>query len=217
MKLKILILAGMTSVLFGCGTTKHAIDAPTVEAIGNQKLSSTFNRRSIKLEWDCVWGTGLTDATCVRTQLKAIEVTGYAFSNGNTPALRENAFVVAEMNAKSKLVKFVREDVSSSNVVQTMTKNIEKANDRIKQRIRNDEEVSMSDDEAAQDTNFAIRENTNNIVRTTTETIRSNAQGIITGVRSIKEEIVDRQTVAVTIRWSRDLNNVYNAGVVRAR
>lgn len=217
MKLKILTLAALTSVLVGCGTSKHAIDAPKVEAIGNQKLSSTFNRRSIKLEWDCVWGTGMLDATCIRTNIKAIEVTGYAFSNGNTPALRENAFVVAEMNAKAKLVKFVRDDVSSTSVVQTMTKNIEKANDRVKQRIRNDEEVSMSDDEASKDTNFAIRENTNNIVRTTTETIRANAQGIITGVRTVQEEIVDRQTVAVTIRWSRDLNNIHNAGVVRSR
>jgi hypothetical protein len=41
-------------------------------------------------------------------------------------------------------------------------------------------------------------------VQTLTETVRINAAGILRGVRSIDEKIVDRQTVQVTIRWDKD-------------
>jgi hypothetical protein len=80
-------------------------------------------------------------------------------------------------------------------------KNVEKAQDRIKSRIKADEDVAMSDEDVGKDTNFAVRENTNDTVRNFTETVRTNSQGIIRGARAIDESIVDRQTVAVTIRW----------------
>jgi len=80
-------------------------------------------------------------------------------------------------------------------------KNVEKAQDRIKNRIKADEDVAMSDEDIGKDTNFAVRENTNDTVRNFTETVRTNSQGIIRGARAIDENIVDRQTVAVTIRW----------------
>jgi hypothetical protein len=41
-------------------------------------------------------------------------------------------------------------------------------------------------------------------VQTLSETVRTNAAGILRGVRAIDEKIVDRQTVQVTIRWDRD-------------
>jgi glutamate formiminotransferase len=62
----------------------------------------------------------------------------------------------------------------------------------------------MSDTEAAKDTNWAVRENTNDITRTVTEIVRVNASGILRGVKTVDERIVDRQTVQVTIRWDRD-------------
>jgi hypothetical protein len=85
-----------------------------------------------------------------------------------------------------------------------MAKNVEKANDRIKNRIKSDEDVAMSDEDSSKDTNFAIRENSNDTVRTVTESIRTQAQGILKGIQVADESIVDRQTVAVTIRWDKD-------------
>ena len=53
----------------------------------------------------------------------------------------------------------------------------------------------------AKDVLVLTGENTNNTVRDLNETIRTNAQGVIRGERSVDEKIVDRQTVAVTLRW----------------
>ena len=122
----------------------------------------------------------------------------------NSEVNREQAFRVAEMNAKAKLRKFIHEDVATSETKQVISKNIEKANDRIKQRINANEEVNMTDDEATKETNFAIRENTNETVQNLTETIRVNAAGILRGVYVKDEVVVDRQTVQVTIRWDKN-------------
>lgn len=191
--------------LAACSTTKSpSIDSGQVTAINAQKLSTNFKRKGVKIEWDCAWGTGIFDATCVKGDIKAIEVTAYATSNGNSENNRETAFKVAEMKAKAKLRHFISEEVYSSSVQNVMTKNVEKANDRIKNRIKSDEEVSMSDEDAAKDTNFAVRENSNDTVRTVTESIRTQASGILKGIQVHDETIVDRQTVSVTIRWDKD-------------
>lgn len=211
MKFKYIVLAAAVA-LAGCSTTKRSevVDAPAVTAIGNQKLTSNFVRRGIKIEYNCAWGTGafgLTDAMCSKTDLKAIEVTAYAPSYGNSEVNREVAFRVAEDQAKAKLIRFLREDIQSTTVTRTISKNIEKANDRIKQRISASEEVSMSEEEASKDTNFAIRENTNNTTREFVDTVRNQAAGILKGIQVVDEKIVDRQTVQVTIRWDRDTLN----------
>ena len=207
MNFKYLVLA-FALVLTACGTTKQSgTDAPEITAIGNQKLTSSFNRKSIKVEYNCAWGTGafgLTDAMCSKTDLKSIEVTAYAPSFGNSEVLRENAFKVGADQAKAKLIRFLKEDIQTSTVTRTISKNIEKANDRVKQKISANESVDMSDDDAAKDTNYAIRENTNDTTREFIETVRGQAQGILKGVYVSEEKIVDRQTVAVTIRWDKD-------------
>lgn len=208
MKLKLSVIVLALS-LAACSSTKPSVglDGGNVTPINAQKLETTFKRKGIKLEWECAFGTGafgLTDAMCSKGDIKAVEVTGYAPSNGNSEWARENAYKVAEMNAKAKLRRFINEDVYTSEVTNTLSKNVEKANDRIKHRINAGEEVAMSDDEASKDTNFAVRENTNETVRTVTEVIRVNAQGILRGVYMVDSKIVDRQTVSVTIRWDRD-------------
>jgi hypothetical protein len=205
-KLTALVLA---LALVGCSSTKQAasIEGGQITAINAQKLTTNFKRKGVKLEWECAWGTGafgLTNSMCVKGDIKAIEVTSYATSNGNSENNRETAFKVAEMKAKAKLRHFIHEDVYSSTVQNTMAKNVEKANDRIKNRIKSDEDVAMSDEDSSKDTNFAIRENSNDTVRTVTESIRTQAQGILKGIQVADESIVDRQTVAVTIRWDKD-------------
>jgi hypothetical protein len=147
---------------------------------------------------------GVTDALCVKGEIRAIEVTGYANSFGNSEALRERAFIAAEMDAKARLIRFMNEGVGSNNFANTVTKNVEKAQDRIKNRIKSDEDVAMSDEDAGKDTNFAIRENNNEVVRTLSESIRNNAEGKLRGALLKEADIVDRQTVRAVIRWDHD-------------
>lgn len=208
MKLNVIVIATMVA-LAGCSTTKVAdtVEAPQITAVGNQKLTNEFKRRGIKIEYECAWGTGmfgLTDRFCSKTNLKSIEATAFAPSFGNTESNREVAFRVAEDQAKAKLVRFLREEIQTTSVTKTISKNIEQANDRLKQKLSSSEEVSMSEEDAAKDTNYAIRENTNNTTREFVDTVRNQAAGILKGVYVHEEKIVGRQTVQVTIRWDRD-------------
>lgn len=214
MKIKLLALSFALAIAGCSSTSKNAsVESAPITAINTQKLTSSFKRQGVKIEWECAWGTGafgLTDAMCVKGEIKAIEVTGYANSFGNSEALRERAFVAAEMDAKAKLVRFMNEGVSTSNFSNTVTKNVEKAQDRIKNRIRADENVSMSDEDASKDTNFAVRENNNEVVRTLSESIRNNAEGKLRGAMVKESEIVDRQTVKVVIRWDNSTERAAN-------
>jgi hypothetical protein len=211
MKTKLSIIA-LAVVLSACSSTKapSTVEAPVAQPLLTQKLSSSFARKGVKVEFDCSYGTGVfggDSSLCVRGDVKAIEVTAYATSNGNSENLRELAFQVAEDKARGKLSEFIESDIKTSRVTNTLSKNVEKANDRIKQRISNGEEVAMSEEDAGKDTNYAIRENSNDIARQVTETIRVNSTTIQRGVRTIDEKIVDRQTVQVTIRWDKDAYN----------
>jgi len=211
-KTKLLALS-LVLTLVGCSSTKLPnIDPGPVTAINAQKLSTNFKRKGVKLEWECAWGTSVLGAACIKGDIKAIEVTAYTTSNGNSETNRETAFKVAEMKAKAKLRHFIAEDVYSSTVKNVMAKNVEKASDRIKNRIKSDsdEEVSMSDEDSSKETNFAVRENSNDTVRTVTESIRTQASGILKGVHVSDSSIVDRQTVAVTIRWDKDSESISN-------
>jgi hypothetical protein len=205
MKLKLLAMS-VALVLAGCSSTSKnaSVESAPITAINAQKLTSSFKRQGIKIEWSCAFGTGMfgvTDALCVKGEIQSIEVTGYANSFGNSEALRERAFIAAEMDAKARLIRFMNEGVSSSNFSNTVTKNVEKAQDRIKNRIKSDEAVEMSDEDAGKDTNFAIRENNNEVVRTLSESIRNNAEGKLRGTLLKEADIVDRQTVRAVIRW----------------
>jgi len=202
---RVLLVTAIALTLSACSSVSlNKADNPgAMTPIQSQKLTSNFTRKGIKLEFDCGTFSSWTGG-CNKAEPTAIEVTAYAPSYGNSENNRENAFRVAEMRAKAKLRHFINEDVSSAQVKTVIAKNIEKANDRIKQRISANEEVNMTDDEATKETNWAIRENTNDTVQTLSETVRTNAAGILRGVRAIDERIVDRQTVQVTIRWDRD-------------
>jgi hypothetical protein len=203
------VAAAVALTLTGCSsmnTKTGAVEAGPISAINTQKLTTNFTRQGIKMEFDCAWGSGLfgtTQAACIKGDISAIEVTAYATSNGNTENNRETAFTVAEMRAKAKLRHFIYEDISSNIVQNTVAKNIEKANDRTKMRIATKEDLTMTDEEA-KDSNWALRENTNDTVRTVTESVQKQAGGILKGVFVSESKVVDRQTVQVTVRWDRD-------------
>lgn len=184
----------------------------TIEPVINQRLSTNFQRRGIKVEWDCKKinkNTGDCDVSATRS----IEVTAYAPSFGNTENNRERAFTVAEMNAKGKLRHFIQEDISSTRVVNTFTRNLEKARDIIQSNGNNSEDVQFSEDEQSKSDNGKtnlVRENMNKTVQVLTESIHANAQGILRGVYVVDSKVVDRQTVSVTIRWDARSDDVAN-------
>lgn len=215
MNTKVLSALSLAVLLGACATKVPLTEAPPVTAIGNQKLTSNFTRKGVKVEFDC--GFLVPASLCKTGDLSSIEVTAVATSNGNTENNREDAFKVAELKAKAKLRKFIHEDVSTSEVTHVLTKNVEKANDKIKSKIASNEDVTVTDadvDKEDKTNNIALRENANEIARTITEDIRVNAQGILKGVYVLDEKIVDRQTVQVTIRWdkhSEQASNYLNA------
>lgn len=197
------------ATLAACSSTPMkapVTDAPAVTAIQNQKLATTFKRKGIKLEFDCGTFSSFTTG-CNKAEPTAIEVTAYAESFGNSESNRETAFRVAEVKAKAKLRHFIQEDIQSSLVTKTITKNVEKANDKIKRRIAGNDVVTMDEDEAKEfnkDANIALRDNTNDVTRQVVEVVQQNASGILRGVQVADEQVVDRQTVQVTIRWDRN-------------
>ena len=202
---KVLCVISILTLVACSSTKKNGVDQESSSApIINQKLATNFKRKGITLEWDCSWGTGFSQATCTKGNVSAIEVTAYAPSFGNSEANREAAFEVAHDIALTKLNRFIQDEVSSSRVMMTMSKNIEKANDSLKSKIRSDEAVILTDEDPFPAANVAARENTNEVVRTVTESIRTQSSGILRGVRTVDERIVDRQTVATTIRWDND-------------
>ena len=205
MKTKLMVIC-LAVLLAACSSTKEKKDQAntTGDLIGAQKLSSNFKRQGVKLEWECGWGTGFSDAVCSKGDVKAIEVTAYAPSFGNSEANREAAFGVAHDMALVKLNRFISDEVTTSRVMNTLIKNVEKANDKLKSKISTQEVISVTDDDPFPDANIASRENTNEVIRTVTESIRTQSSGILRGVRAIDEKIVDRQTVAVTVRWDKD-------------
>jgi hypothetical protein len=185
-------------VLAGCSTTKRG--EGELEPIRNQKLSTSFVREGIKIETDCSWYT-INKSEC---DIISIESVGTAATNGNTESNRRTALIRAGDRARASVRHFIQEDISSSRVNNTIAKNIEVANDRVKSRTTIGEEVKMSDTDAEKDTNFSIRDNSNNTAYQLTENIRVNAQGILRGFRVSKQEVTGAQEVAVTIRWDKD-------------
>lgn len=232
MKFRTLAVAGAVAIFAGCSSSpknnvernEAAIDPGPQTTIASQRLATTFARQGIKIEWRCE-GTSRNPQqppkNCDKGEIMSIEVTAYATSNGNTENNRETAFRVAELKAKAKLRHFIHEDITSTRSVNTLVRNVEKASDRMRNRIRTNDEVEMTDEEALRILNDETREaravqrddgvepgdnvarrmNANNTVRTFVENVRQQAQGILIGVRVIDERIVDRQTVSSTIRW----------------
>jgi hypothetical protein len=205
MKRKLAVIA-MASILAACSTTKPAGTETTgpMTPINAQHLNTTFKRQGVKIEWDCSWYQ--SNNSCENGDIKSIEVTAYAPSYGNSEGDRENAFTVAEIRAKAKLRHFIYEDVNSQRTVHTLAKNVEKANDKLRGKVSADE-VAITDDDADKEANTTVRTNANDTARTLTETIRVQAQGILKGVYVKDEQIVDRQTVQVTIRWDKSSEN----------
>jgi hypothetical protein len=205
MRLPYLILS-IFIPLTACGTLNEPNKTVpvSVTAIQEQRLSTNFRKEGIKIDWTM---TG---------ELKSVEVTGYAPAAGNTEFEHDNAFDAAELDAKAKLVRFLREGITSSRVANTMSKNVEKAHDKTRNKIKGGEDdvVAMSDVEAAApvakdkdagENNIAIRENINQTTRTVIKKISEESNSILGGVFIKDTDIMSGgRMVKVVIRWDRD-------------
>lgn len=199
--------APRTAVTGTRNAPSDADNAPQAAPLMNQRLTTNFARRGIVVEWECD-SKKMLSRECEKTTLKSIEVTAYANSFGNSENARERAFTVAEMTAKARLRHFLHEDVTSNQVVNTFSRNLEVASDRIRDAVRSDTSVEFREDANSDNVIGTVtRENTNRTVRTLTESIHASAQGILRGVYPAESKIVDRQTVSVTIRWDANSNN----------
>lgn len=171
-----------------------------------RKMVNNFNNKGIRLEWDCeISGT---DNTCQKGEPKAIEASGTAYIYGNTENAKQTAFRAAELRALARLRQFIHQDVFSTNTVNTLTKTIERVNQSGKDT--NTDEISMSDDEAKSSQSVINNENSSRIVTVVTETIRTNASGILRGVYLTDAQLSEGRTVSVTIRWDRGSENISN-------
>ncbi len=203
MKLAVIALAASLA-LVGCSTTKRG--EGELDSIRTQKLSTSFREDTIRIETDCHWYT-IDKSNC---EIISIESIATASANGNTESNRRTALIRAGDRARAQVRHFIQEDVSSSRVSTTLAKNVEKANDRLKSRTNIGEVVQMSDTDASKDTNFSIRENSNDTAYNLQETIRVNASGILRGFKVVKQEVVGAQEVSVTIRWDKESERFSN-------
>jgi hypothetical protein len=188
-----LLAISLISILAACGSNPVA---NTDEPIRNQKLSTSFTEENIKLETDCAWYK-FWKSKC---EIIAIESIGTAWTNGASAVQVSEARKVARMEASANVAHFLNERITSTRVTSVVAKHIEKARDSYE--TTGSSESTMTDKEAAQTTK-GLRENSNDTARTVTRTIRANAETILRGFKTIKEERVGPQEIAVTIRWDR--------------
>ena len=192
--MKLALIALSVAALAGCSSNPLTNSS---EPIRNQKLSTSFVAEGIKIETDCSWYT-INKSEC---NIVSIESIGTAASNGNTESNRRTALIRAGDRARAQVRHFINEEVTSTRVTNTIAKNVEKASDRLKSKTVDGETVAMADTDAEKDASHSIRENSNNTAYQLTETIRVNSSGILRGFKTIKQEMIGPQEVAVTIRW----------------
>jgi hypothetical protein len=198
----IFVLLTLTAIIMGCSSvTPVSSEMP----IRNQKLSTSFVSEGIKIETDCAWyklGKSECDVT-------AIESTAVAWTNGGTAVQVGEARKVARMEASANVAHFLNEKITSNRVVTVMAKHFEKASDQTAS------DKSEMTDKEAQAINTTNRQNANDTARTVTRNISSNAEAILKGFKTIKEEPVGQQEISVTIRW--DLESDRAAAQLRKR
>ena len=196
MKHTLTVLA-VLAVLAGCSTTKSVNPD---EPIRNQKLSTNFTEDNVKVETNCSWYKPFK-SDC---EIIAIEATATTWTNGASTVQVNEARKVARSQAMANVAHFMNTQVTSTRVVNTIAKHVEKAKDETKSG-----ESEMTDKEA-KSINIGVRENSNDTARTVTSTIRENSEAILRGFKTVKEEKVGQQEIAVTIRWDRESEKAAN-------
>lgn len=184
----------LVASLAACSSTKTA-QTNSDEPIRNQQLSTTFTEDNVKVITDCKWYKPWQD----ECNIVAIEATATTWTNGNSTPVVNEARKVARAEAFANVSHFIKNQITSTRVTQTIAKHVEKAKDEFNRNTSQDSE--MTDKEAK---NISARENSNDTARTVTRTIREQSESVLRGFRVIKEEKVGPQELSVTIRWDKD-------------
>lgn len=176
--------------LAACSSTKTVNPD---EPFRNQTLNTSFSQDGVKIITDCKWYKPFQD----NCEIVAIEATATTWTNGATAVQVNEARKVARAEAFANVSHFIKTQITSTRVVSTMAKHVEKAKDQ----YNGQEESEMSDKEAK---TISARENSNDTARTVTRTVREHSESILRGFREIKTEKIGQQELAVTIRWDKD-------------
>lgn len=200
---KVLLGVAIATALTGCGMlnkdTRTGMTPPsdTTTAVKDQRVATDFQDEGIKLYFTLMG------------DLDRIEVTGVA------PAWKGNYTVVAELDAKAKLVKYLYGDnTKTESRIKIIGKALEKARDNTSNKFKSaDGTISFTEAELSQDssgttdnTSRRIAERVDNTVVTTITSITS--QGRLTGVRKVREGTRgDGKFYIAVYQWSeRDQN-----------
>ena len=203
----------MAMGLTACSSTKvsdvgsgTAVPPGTQQAISEQRAASDFKREGVRLIYSF---TG---------NLEAVEAVGYAPVWGNSQNAVQQAYEVAYVLAKDRMSSFLHpETITSKRVVDTISKNLEKARDNKTNKFatnkNNDFAVETSDTEAAQageinrEENTAVRNDALNIASNIRTTVSVQRSGILGGVVFKDGRVInDGKSVQVLVRWDRKDN-----------
>lgn len=212
MKQRILVTALTLTMmgLVGCsstGTTANTNSAAT--AIADQRLAiSDFKRQGVRI--------GYT----LGGDIDFIETTGYAPVWGSSQNAAQQAFRVAELEAKKSLNDFInKESITSSVSVRMISQNLEHAKDQRTnsfssnrsgedQLVALDEEPRVNENkETTQEANTAVRNDAMRIASRVNTTITTQNKGILSGLYLVEGRVInDGKNVQVTYRWDRKSN-----------
>jgi hypothetical protein len=203
----------MTMGLTACSSTKvsdvgsgTAVPPGTQQAISEQRAASDFKREGVRMIYSL---TG---------NLEAVEAVGYAPVWGNSQNAVQSAYEVAYVMAKDRMSSFLHpETITSKRVVDTISKNLEKARDNKTNKFAtnktNDFAVETSDTEAAREgeinreENTAVRNDALNIASNIRTTVSVQRSGILGGVVFKDGRVInDGKNVQVLVRWDRKDN-----------
>lgn len=214
MKKTALYLALVTAMgLTACSSTKvsdvgsgTAVPPGTQQAISEQRAASDFKREGVRLIYSF---TG---------NLEAVEAVGYAPVWGNSQNAVQQAYEVAYVMAKDRMSSFLHpETITSKRVVDTISKNLEKARDNKTNKFAtnktNDFAFETSDVEAVRagevnrEENTAVRNDALNIASNIRTTVSVQRSGILGGVVFKDGRVInDGKNVQVLVRWDRKDN-----------
>jgi hypothetical protein len=206
---KRILVAAMAVVslqLIGCSSTGVNPGASATTAISDQRLAtSDFKRQGVKVIYN------------LKGEVEAIEVTGYAPVWGSSQNAAQQAYRVAELEAKKSLNDFInKETIKSSVSVKMIAQNLEHAQDQktnkfASNKSESDELVAVDADPQPsasgnnnQEENTAVRNDALKIASRVSTTITTQNRGILGGLYLVQGEVVnDGKNVQVLYRWDK--------------
>ncbi len=206
-------IASAVMIMSGCSSTNNAgpVSTPPTQAIAEQRLAvNEFKRQGIKISYT------------LSGEVDSIEVLGYAPVWGSSQNAAQQAFRVAELEAKKTLNDFInKESIASAVSVRMISQNLESARDS---RINNfstnraggnDELVALDEEpkntadnkETSKEENTAVRNDAMRIATRVNTTIVTQNKGILGGLYLVEGRVINEgKNVEVTYRWDRRSN-----------